>query len=88
MIPSFERKQRASIIDRLEQSVKAREKYSLRFRYAPGQLRLRHDKFVQLLNSMINLLADADRSKTVEPSDAVTQPADVLEDDRSMEEDA
>jgi len=78
VIPSFPKTQRQSIIADLEESTKAREKHSLRFSYGPRKLR--HDKFVQLVNSIIDLL------KAAAPRDAVSQEVETLGNDMTFDE--
>ena len=85
VIASLGPEKRKPIIDQLERSTEARERYSLRFRYAPKESQLRHAGFVELVKGIIALLK-AVGSKCKAPTDGIPQQGQALGEDESMDE--
>ena len=77
--PSLVKEQRQPIISSFKVSSKARKDLSLLFRYAPLQSRLRHEKFVDLLVILIDLLKTEALPEAEMPKDAVLQQVEALE---------
>lgn len=73
------REQRESIINSFQRSIGARKDYSGFFGYVPPQSRLRHDRFVQLLGSLIDVLKAAALPKAEPPKEAVFQLTEALD---------
>lgn len=71
--------QRESIINSFDKSIGARKDYSEFFGYAPPQSRRRHDKFVELLGSLIDVLKAAALPKAEPPKEAVPQQTEAFE---------
>jgi len=73
------REQRESIINNFTRSIGARKDYSGFFGYVPPQSRLRHDKFVQILRSLIDVLKAAALPKAEPPKETVFQLTEALD---------
>lgn len=73
------REQRESIINNFTRSIGARKDYSGFFGYVPPQSRLRHDKFVQILRSLIDVLKAATLPKAEPPKETVFQLTETLD---------